>query len=912
MKLSVIVPVFNTPPDLIKQCINSIIWQSLERSLFELILVDDCSTNAETRNCLATLQDLGVARVVTHACNLGLALSRKTGVVHATGEFVTFVDSDDLLGNKALEVFYYTALRSKADLITSRMRRIGFNCRYWYDVGISHKFFDPKDREARLLQLFTDTYTFSMCGRLYKKAFLDLQMFDVVAQRLHEDLLVTTDCVYRAHLVEHINYSTYYYRETPGSITQIIADKHIKDLFLTFSDWYNLIDPLKNLAISNAIPQRVYSFLRMIVDRIYSQHKSSQTHTSLLCCLQSELLQIEGKINFDRMRSIHNSFAEALCDLAKISSNSIPNNILKPFARAVQVPQTAANDGAQAFPDFDDKIVFVCEVDYHFEQAYYLSKGLVDKGLNIVIIDNSAIASGAKRRVPIDSYRPLTNMSFYHNTLEKLDYKSLGSALLVVMFNDYNKTIEEALQYRTLLCKPSISFVEGINDFRRVDSKVYRERPYRKSRYVCLPGVNDLQYFTDRIATVVGMPKIEELYFESASIASPRQSGKFQVAINLNFTYGILEDQRDRFLASVLEICRKIKVAVRITKHPADKADVPQDILWKGSQNELIRQSDVFISRFATGILESLAIGTPVIYYNPHNEKVAKFKEPLGAFVIANNISQLETALVNLLSNRNNSNVKQAALPFLREHCNLQHRGSCAELFASLVFSILSPGEAPLRGVKSPLTKCTPNSTASSGPPAHNAAFLNPEFPPCFTPTGQNSWVFTKTKAGKQNLLIFKHSAKTQTANREILASFRVVCDAPVQIAVSLGMYDSKRPCEGTATKQKLTPGQPWTGAIKHRFKENHADLKLQFEILDCPTATCTFEIQENSVKDLTATQSSTPVVLALNSFAQANRLYREQNYAEALRIYEALAARESLSIYLENAKMTKAKLSLV
>lgn len=194
------------------------------------------------------------------------------------------------------------------------------------------------------------------------------------------------------------------------------------------------------------------------------------------------------------------------------------------------------------------------------------------------------------------------------------------------------------------------------------------------------------------------------------------------------------------------------------------------------------------------------------------------------------------------------------------------------------------------------------------GTSAQNAVFPNLEIAPCFTPADPNCWTYTKAKAGKQNLLIFKHPCKSPTANREILASFRVVCDAPVQIAVTLGRNDHKRPYEGNTIKQKLTPGQPWSGVIKHRFRENHSDLKVQFEILDCPAAACTLEIQENRVHEANPPKPATPIVLAPNSFAQANKLYREGQYAEALRIYEALAAREPLDIYRDNALMCKVK----
>jgi hypothetical protein len=51
------------------------------------------------------------------------------------------------------------------------------------------------------------------------------------------------------------------------------------------------------------------------------------------------------------------------------------------------------------------------------------------------------------------------------------------------------------------------------------------------------------------------------------------------------------------------------------------------------------------------------------------------------------------------------------------------------------------------------------------------------------------------------------------------------------------------------------------------------------------------------------------PILLSSGSFSKANRLYREGRYTEALQIYEALAAKEPLGIYFENAKMAKAKL---
>ena len=287
---------------------------------------------------------------------------------------------------------------------------------------------------------------------------------------------------------------------------------------------------------------------------------------------------------------------------------------------------------------------------------------------------------------------------------------------------------------------------------------------------------------------------------------------------------------------------------------------------------------------------ECLAAGTPILAYGPQEVASIEYLQLAGcaSMVTSRNFDLLKNQILRLIKDRS---YRQALIQKSRDFVAKNHSRDAVQRCFRL-------------GI---LKTAAFHSSSRLGTVSHeNLSQLSP----CFTSTSPNRWAFSKAKAGKQNLLIFKHPFKKPTANREILASFRVVCDAPVQIAVSLARHDSKRPWEGTTIKQKLTLGQPWSGVIKHRFRENHSDLKLQFEILDCSTATCTLEIQGNHVQEANPSQPAAPIMLAPNSFAQANKLYREGRYAEALRIYEALAAREPLGIYRENAKMAKARLS--
>lgn len=140
LKLSIIVPVYNAET-YIGQCIESIMWQKTED--MEIILIDDGSTDASgelcdryvdryTSGCIVRYDDeyvgqyadeytdqTGQIRVI-HQENRGVLESRKRGVEAAKGEYVTFVDSDDWIGEGLLEEFIQTVeTMDDIDLIVS-------------------------------------------------------------------------------------------------------------------------------------------------------------------------------------------------------------------------------------------------------------------------------------------------------------------------------------------------------------------------------------------------------------------------------------------------------------------------------------------------------------------------------------------------------------------------------------------------------------------------------------------------------------------------------------------------------------------------------------------------------------------------------------------------------------------------
>ena len=98
MKLSIIIPVYNVEKYL-DRCVESVLAQSFRD--FEVLLIDDGSPDNSGRMCDEwALKDSRIK--VIHQKNTGLSGARNTGLRNAQGEYVTFVDSDDLIAENMM------------------------------------------------------------------------------------------------------------------------------------------------------------------------------------------------------------------------------------------------------------------------------------------------------------------------------------------------------------------------------------------------------------------------------------------------------------------------------------------------------------------------------------------------------------------------------------------------------------------------------------------------------------------------------------------------------------------------------------------------------------------------------------------------------------------------------------------
>lgn len=111
---SVVMPVYQVE-EYIHQAVDSVLNQTFQD--FELILVDDCSTDASS-NIMDDYEKRDYrVRTIRHDTNMGLSAARNTGIEHAQGKYILFWDSDDEVDSEILEEIYNSIQINPAQLV---------------------------------------------------------------------------------------------------------------------------------------------------------------------------------------------------------------------------------------------------------------------------------------------------------------------------------------------------------------------------------------------------------------------------------------------------------------------------------------------------------------------------------------------------------------------------------------------------------------------------------------------------------------------------------------------------------------------------------------------------------------------------------------------------------------------------
>lgn len=212
-KVSVIVPVYNVE-GYIYNCVKSLIEQDYDN--FEILLIDDGSTDNSGKIC-DEFQKNNKNVIVFHKENGGLSDARNYGIRKAQGEYLAFVDGDDIVEKDYISFMYKLIKEEKCDLVACGIK-------YLYENGIIkennfkniHKVFIGD--EAEIYLNIIGYYNVSACNKLFKKNLFENIKFPV--NKKSEDWFIMYKIIENAGKIYYDATPKYIYRQRVGSITK--------------------------------------------------------------------------------------------------------------------------------------------------------------------------------------------------------------------------------------------------------------------------------------------------------------------------------------------------------------------------------------------------------------------------------------------------------------------------------------------------------------------------------------------------------------------------------------------------------------------------------------------------------------------------------------------------------------------
>lgn len=302
-KVSVIVPAYNSEKT-IKDCLISLVNQTLTD--IEIIVVNDCSTDNTMALLLAFEKNFPEKLLIVNSdINRGAGGARNIGLGYASGEYIGFVDSDDLIVPEMYEKLLNKAVSGSYDIVDC-----GYYCEAT-DTAIVH----TSDELAGNLNGYKRSELIASGGyfwsRLFKKSFLDEIGLHFRENCILEDCETLMLTFAKAHKIGNVKEILYCYKDYKTSISKCFnAASYFNNATAAINAIYGTLSTLDN-----------YEEFRLAVE--YSIVN--------LCSLCANVCLTHGAkdpefIKLDRLRQI-NSYIKSMVQTPFKSNKYIINKI---------------------------------------------------------------------------------------------------------------------------------------------------------------------------------------------------------------------------------------------------------------------------------------------------------------------------------------------------------------------------------------------------------------------------------------------------------------------------------------------------------------------------------------------------------------------------------------------------------
>lgn len=223
--LSIIIPVFNTEEQFIKDCFLSVLdCEKLGLSL-EVVVVDDGSAPDYAKTLNRLIKDIIPSAFLVSKANGGQNSARSLGLRHASGRYILFLDSDDRIDSFELSKTLSAALMFSPDILCFNFSRVYENGTV---VNSSHLWkgdYAPVDPKVAIFE------SDSLYRQLYRRDFLQRSGISLVeGPRIGEDMASAVPLLLAANDIASIGCCPYLYIQRSSSALHSVPESRISDI----------------------------------------------------------------------------------------------------------------------------------------------------------------------------------------------------------------------------------------------------------------------------------------------------------------------------------------------------------------------------------------------------------------------------------------------------------------------------------------------------------------------------------------------------------------------------------------------------------------------------------------------------------------------------------------------------------
>lgn len=300
--VSIIVPIYNVEAFL-TEALESIAKQTYQN--LEVLLVDDGATDRSHHIAQQFVdQDSRFQLLVKQ--NGGLSDARNFGLMRATGEYLYYCDSDDIIDVTLIEKCVDKLQKTNSDVVIFDYQQIDENGTFIpsvYGHGTIYSRAEVLSSDEALMELFNSQIIITAWSYVVKRELLLNHQIKFTVGRLHEDVNTTPKVFAFANQVAIINEPLYQYRVREGSIVSAPKPKNLIDTMWMVDDLRQFIQLQDNLRLQtkNEVYRLIFDNLRYYLWNISSAYaKKNPTVHQRWLKLMDEAVDHLGQSRIDR------------------------------------------------------------------------------------------------------------------------------------------------------------------------------------------------------------------------------------------------------------------------------------------------------------------------------------------------------------------------------------------------------------------------------------------------------------------------------------------------------------------------------------------------------------------------------------------------------------------------------------